>query len=330
MSDFVDLVTLACFVCVLIVGVMLMVAQNLRQQRPAALVRARMTAAFRLPQAAGEPAAPGAALAAGARPFAHAAAQHALGRWLDARLARLATVAHPHGLRIVIATALVSAALAFAASSLAPLPGVVRVLLVPALPAFAVVRVYRLLVERFRRGFLTALPDAIDLIVRAVRAGVPVAHVIPTAARECPAPLAREFGRMGDALQVGMGFDEVLNAAMRRIQIADFSFFCVCLLLQRETGGQLGETLENLAGIVRTRREIRQKTRALTAESRITTKILAAVPVVVLGLLWQVNRAYVSLLFDTAAGRHLLAFSVVSISLGLVFINRMANLDTSR
>jgi len=329
MNDFVDLVTLACFVCVLIVGVMLMVAQNLRQQRPPALIRARMAAAFRLPQAAGD-AGEGAALAARARPFAHAATRYAPGRWLDARRARLATVAHPHGLRIVVATALVSVALACAAASLAPLPDFARWLLVPGLPALAVARVYRLLVERFRRGFLAALPDAIDLIVRAVRAGVPVAHVIPTVARECPPPLAREFGRMGDALQVGMGFDEVLNAAMRRIQIADFSFFCVCLLLQRETGGQLGETLDNLAGIVRARREIRQKTRALTAESRITTKILAAVPVVVLGALWQVNRAYVSLLFDTSAGRHLFAFSVASIGIGLVVIHRMANLDTSR
>jgi len=328
MSDFIDLVTVACFVCVLIAGVMLMVVQNLRGQRPDAVIHARMAAAFSPPDAPSTP--DGAPLAARLHPFAHAAARHAGGRWIDARLARLRTVAHRHGPRIVVATALASVALAFAILAFVPLPGFVRPLLVLGLPALAVERVYRLLVERFRRGFLATLPDAIDLIVRAVRAGVPVTHVIPTVASECPQPLAREFGRMGDALQVGMEFDAVLETAMRRIQIADFSFFCVCLLLQRETGGQLGETLENLAGIVRSRREIRQKTRALTAESRITTKILAAVPVVVLGMLWEVNRAYVSVLLDTATGRHLFAFSVASIVLGLVVINRMANLDTSR
>ena len=68
---------------------------------------------------------------------------------------------------------------------------------------------------------------------------------------------------MSDSLQVGRDLEEVLAVAMRRIEIADFSFFCVCLLLQRETGGQLGETLENLSSIVRTRREVRQKTKAL-------------------------------------------------------------------
>lgn len=328
MSDFVDLVTVACFVCVLIVGVMLMVAQNLRRQQPDAVIHARMAAVFARPDAS--PAAAGAAVAAASQLLAEPVSKNAGGRWIDARLARLRTVAHQHGLRIVVATALASLALAFAISSIAPLPGFVRPLVVVGLPVFAVMRVYRLLVERFRRGFLATLPDAIDLIVRAARAGMPVAHVIPTVANECPQPLAREFGRMGDALQVGMEFGEVLQSAMRRVQIADFSFFCICLLLQRETGGQLGETLDNLAGIVRTRREIRQKTRALTGEARITTKILVAVPVLVLGLLWMANRAYVRVLFDTPSGQHLFAFSVASIVIGFFVINRMANLDTSR
>ena len=135
---------------------------------------------------------------------------------------------------------------------------------------------------------------------------------------------------MGDALQVGMDLEEVLNAAMKRVQIADFSFFCVCLLLQRETGGQLGETLENLAGIVRSRREIRQKTRALTAESRITVKILAAVPVFIGGFLYVSNRAYIEVLFYTQTGNYVLMASVISIIVGIVIINKIGNLDTSR
>ncbi len=135
-------------------------------------------------------------------------------------------------------------------------------------PGFLVVRSYNFLVARFRQRFLDGFPALIDLIVRAVRAGVPVTHVIHSASSEVNEPLRTEFRIMGDSLQVGLDLEEVLAVAVERIGIADFSFFCVCLLLQRETGGQLGETLENLSGIVRTRREIRQKTKALTPVRR--------------------------------------------------------------
>jgi Flp pilus assembly protein TadB len=101
-------------------------------------------------------------------------------------------------------------------------------------------------------------------------------------------------------------------------------------LLQRETGGQLGETLENLSSIVRTRREIRQKTRALTGEARITTKILAAIPVIIMGSMYALNRSYLMVLFNTETGNNLLTFGVVSIVMGLIVIGKMSKLDTSR
>jgi tight adherence protein B len=135
---------------------------------------------------------------------------------------------------------------------------------------------------------------------------------------------------MADSLQVGLDLEEVLTVATRRIEIADFSFFCVCLLLQRETGGQLGETLENLSGIVRTRREIRQKTKALTGEARITTKILAAIPVVIMLSMYAVNRPYLMVLFNTESGQKLLTFAVISIVIGMIVISKISRLDTSR
>ncbi len=128
----------------------------------------------------------------------------------------------------------------------------------------------------------------------------------------------------------GLDLEEVLAVAVKRIEIADFSFFCVCLLLQRETGGQLGETLENLAGIVRTRREIRQKTKALTGEARITTKILAAIPIVIMLSMYGLNRDYLMVLFETAPGQKLLTFGAISIVIGLIVIGKMSKLDTSR
>ncbi|TCF97425.1 hypothetical protein BZM26_31450 [Paraburkholderia strydomiana] len=101
-------------------------------------------------------------------------------------------------------------------------------------------------------------------------------------------------------------------------------------MLQRETGGQLGETLENLAGIVRTRREIRQKTKALTAEARITTKILGAIPIVIIASMSALNPSYVAILFDTDSGQKLMTFAAISVVFGIGFINRISKLDTSR
>jgi Flp pilus assembly protein TadB len=135
---------------------------------------------------------------------------------------------------------------------------------------------------------------------------------------------------MGDALQVGLDLDEVLSTAAKRIGIADFSFFCVCLKLQRETGGQLGETLENLAGIVRSRREIRQKTRALTGEARITTRILAVIPPLILLLMFLINRSYVMVLFQTPTGTKILTYAVVSVVIGVALITKMSKLNTMR
>ena len=231
---------------------------------------------------------------------------------------------------MVLVSAALAELLAIAMAYFMPLPGYVKPLLMVGLPLVGTHMSYSFLVERFKRRFLDGFPDLIDMIVRAVRAGIPVPQVISSAVDECPEPLRHEFKLLGDGLKLGMDLEQVLIVAIRRIEIADFSFFCVCLLLQRETGGQLGETLENLASIVRTRREIRQKTTALTGEARITTKILAAIPIIIISLLYALNRAYVLVLFDTPTGKKLLTFAAISVVLGIWVINKMSKLDTSR
>ncbi|VBT48493.1 type II secretion system protein [Burkholderia pseudomallei] len=177
-------------------------------------------------------------------------------------------------------------------------------------------------------GFAPWLP--LDLIIRAVRAGIPVAQAIGTAGRESEEPVRATFRAMGDALRVGADLKDVLEQQAERLQLADFSFFGVCLVLQRETGGNLTETLENLSGIIRTRRDIRMKTRALTAEGRIASKIIAAVPFAIAGFLFVVNRPYVNLLFHTRAGHKMLILAAVLLTVGLAMIRKIANLDTSR
>ncbi|OMQ98858.1 pilus assembly protein, partial [Burkholderia pseudomallei] len=202
--------------------------------------------------------------------------------------------------------------------------------LAAALAAGAARAAHRIAIGRFKQRFLSVFPDALDLIIRAVRAGIPVAQAIGTAGRESEEPVRATFRAMGDALRVGADLKDVLEQQAERLQLADFSFFGVCLVLQRETGGNLTETLENLSGIIRTRRDIRMKTRALTAEGRIASKIIAAVPFAIAGFLFVVNRPYVNLLFHTRAGHKMLILAAVLLTVGLAMIRKIANLDTSR
>ncbi|QIE29903.1 Type II secretion system (T2SS), protein F (plasmid) [Caballeronia sp. SBC1] len=324
--NFVDLVTVASFASVIVLGVMVLTVQDLRSKQPEARIRARMADGFSLQRQ--QPIAKDAEQTADL--FNVTRENNAFSRWSGPKLARLRTVAGAKGVRIVIAAAIGGELVAMLMARFMPLPGFVPPLLLVGLPVLAGMRAYSFLVERFRRQFLDGFPDLIDLLVRGVRAGVPVTQMISAATEELPEPLRREFKLMGDSLQIGLDLETVLAAAVQRIEIADFSFFCVCVMLQRETGGQLGETLENLAAIVRTRREIRQKTRALTGEARITTKILSAIPVVVMVVMSLTNDSYLPVLLGTPAGQKLLTYAVISVVVGIFIITKMSKLDTSR
>ncbi|RDU99694.1 type II secretion system F family protein [Trinickia dinghuensis] len=250
--------------------------------------------------------------------------------WLRAKRQRIETIAGRAGVRNIIAVALLAGLVDFVGGALAGLPLWARTLgaLVSALIALRAT--YLIIIKRFKQRFLAVFPDTLDLIIRAVRAGIPAVQAICTAGVESEEPVRSTFRTMGDALLVGAEIKDVLEQAAERLQLADFSFFAVCLVLQRETGGNLAETLENLAAIVRTRRDIRAKTKALTAEGRISSKIISGVPFFIMGFLYLVNRPYITLLFDTRAGHKMLVLAAVLLTIGLSLIRKIANLDTSR
>lgn len=178
-------------------------------------------------------------------------------------------------------------------------------------------------IARRRREFLELLPEAIDLIVRSVRAGIPVSTAISLVGTEVAEPVGGEFQRLSDALSIGVDFKEALERAADRILLPDFDFFVVCLGIQRETGGQLAETLMNLSEILRRRKEVRRKLKALTAEGRTSAKIVGAIPLVAGLGLFAINPNYTRRLLDDPTGNQLLLVSVVSVSLGMFVINRM-------
>lgn len=231
------------------------------------------------------------------------------------------------GLRGIALAALAAAAMVGIGAHMAGAAPWVSALLAVLAGAAGGVVGFKIMVRRYRQAFLTGLPDALDLMIRAVRAGVPVVHAIMTAGKELPYPVGREFRLMGDALRLGMDQQDVMDAASARIGIPDFRFFVVCLQLQRETGGPLADTLENLSAIIRARREVRLKTRALTAQGRAASKIIALVPFFIMGTLKLVGADYLDVLFDTARGQRLFGLALTMIVVGLVTIARMSKLE---
>ncbi|CAE6763069.1 type II secretion system F family protein [Paraburkholderia haematera] len=243
---------------------------------------------------------------------------------------RVRAVSGSGGMRaisVVAAAAFIASLIGTSFASMTPL---VRLLISVGIAGIAVRAAYRWLVARFRRRFLAGFPDTLDLVIRAVRAGIPVVQAISTAGVESEEPVRATFRTMGDALLVGAELKDVLQQAAARLQISDFSFFSVCLILQRETGGNLGDTLENLSAIVRSRRDIRAKSKALTAEGRLASKMIAAVPFTLMAFLYIVNRPYLETLTHTHAGHKILTLAAVLLTIGLWMINKISNLDTSR
>ena len=193
--------------------------------------------------------------------------------------------------------------------------------LVIGLSAVAAVAAARYLLRfaqlRYQRRFLDAFPDAIDLIVRAVKAGLPALDAIDLAAREVAAPVGTEFQKVLDDTRIGVAMADALNHAADRIRVPDFRFFVASLVLQRRTGGGLAETLVNLSTLIRQRRALRLKARALTAESKASATLISIMPFIAGAGLYLVKPDMMSLLFVDHRGRFLLGVAVASLLLGI-------------
>ena len=188
-------------------------------------------------------------------------------------------------------------------------------------PAFLV----RVLQSRYQRQFLNAFPDALDLIVRAVRAGLPAPEAMELVTREIQPPVGSEFQRMLDEMRIGIDMEEALRAAADRISVPDFQFFVVSLLLQQQTGGGIAETLANLSTIIRQRKALRQKARALSAEAKASAAIVATMPFIAGIGLFLTNRELMSVMFFDPRGRFMLGIAFASMLLGIAAMKALLN-----
>lgn len=323
-----DVVALGAFFVIVIAGLAVRTLRAMARQRPASRIQSRV-AAFRDPRDGAKPKRaekPRHELLHKRFSASDQAVLAAFTAWRE----RVRTVAGTNGMRTLGLAAAAAFIVCFVGSSFLGLSALLRLAASVGVAFVALRSAYAWMVASFRQRFLNQFPDTLDLIIRAVRAGIPVVQAVCTAGVESEEPVRATFRSMGDALLVGAELKDVLELAAQRLQLADFSFFTVCLILQRETGGNLGDTLENLASIVRTRRDIRAKSKALTAEGRLASKMIAAVPFVMFAFMFLVDRAYVELLTNTRAGHKILVTAAALMTVGLWMIRKISNLDTSR
>lgn len=169
--------------------------------------------------------------------------------------------------------------------------------------------------RRADRLFSELLPDGIDMVVRIVRAGMPVGAAVRAVGQEGNPPLSTTFSQVADQASIGVPFDEALSRIAAAIGNADFRFFAVAVALQQMTGGNLAATLETLSTIIRRRRAVLLKAHAASAEVRMSATVLGAIPIVVLGALLLVAPTYLQPLFSDWRGNVILgiaAFLLVS------------------
>ena len=166
------------------------------------------------------------------------------------------------------------------------------------------------------------LPDAVGLIVRAVRVGVPVSEALRGVAKECPEPTSIEFTRLVNDLAMGSQMEKALKEMADRNDLPEYGFFAAALSLQAQTGGGLAETLELLADVARKRVAMQARGYALSSEARTSSLILAGLPFVTGGAIYLVNPAYMGLLFFDPTGQMVLGIAILSLATG-VFVMRM-------
>lgn len=185
----------------------------------------------------------------------------------------------------------------------------------------------RYLGRRRRKKFTDQFAGAVDVIVRGVEYGLPVNDCFGMIARESPDPVGHEFRLILESIRLGMTMEEALDRAEDRISTPEFKFFATVLSIQRETGGNLAETLSNLSKVLRDRHRMLGKIRALSSEARASAAIIGSLPIGVGALLFVVNTAYITLLFTERLGNWMIAGGVLIMTIGTLVMKKMVSFE---
>jgi tight adherence protein B len=173
------------------------------------------------------------------------------------------------------------------------------------------------------KRFMEIFPDTIDMVIRMLRAGLPITAAVRAVGEEAPPPVSQVFTNLADKMAIGITFEDALAAAGQLIGLTDFQFFTVAITLQRATGGNLATTLDILSDLMRKRRAARLKAKATTGEVRMSAYVLGAIPLLIIGGLFIITPDYLQPLFVDPRGKIILAVAATSMLIGFATIRQM-------
>jgi tight adherence protein B len=182
-------------------------------------------------------------------------------------------------------------------------------------------------IKRRMKKFVTLLPEALDLIVRGIRSGLPATEALKTIGEELEDPVGTEFRQVTDQMKIGVAMDEAMWATAKRLAIPEFNFLVISLSIQQETGGNLAEILEKLSDMVRRREQMRLKVKAMSSEARASAMIIGSLPFIMAGVISFVNPGYMNTLFTDPRGWVMIGMGLTSLLVGLGVMSKMVRFE---
>jgi len=189
------------------------------------------------------------------------------------------------------------------------------------IPRFVVAK----LTKRRQKKFTAEFANAIDVIVRGVKSGLPLNECLGIIARESPSPIKEEFQEVVEHQRVGVPLQECFERMMLRMPLPEVKFFGIVIGIQAQAGGNLSEALGNLSGVLRDRKRMELKVKALSAEAKASAAVLAALPFIVMGMVYITTPEYIMLLFRLKTGQFLLMIAAVWMTCGVLIMRKMIN-----
>src|SRR5262252_6806287 len=181
--------------------------------------------------------------------------------------------------------------------------------------------------KRREKAFLKALPDAVDVIVRGIKAGLPLFESIKVVAADAPDPLRSEFSAIIETQAIGMPLGDACARLYERMPLPEANFFGIVVAIQQKSGGNLSEALGNLSKVLRDRKKMAEKIQAMSMEAKASAVIIAALPFAVMILVYISSPNYISLLWTHSIGQLMLVGCVIWMSMGVFVMKKMINFD---
>ena len=182
-------------------------------------------------------------------------------------------------------------------------------------------------IKRRTSQFIAKFPDAIDLLVRGLRSGLPVTETLAVVAQEVPGPVGIEFKGIIERIKIGRTMEESMQVSADRLNIAEFNFFTITLAIQRETGGNLAETLSNLSDVLRKRSQMKLKIKAMSSESKASAYIVGSLPFLVFFMIFWINPSYIGAFFIDQRLIVIGLGGLIWMGLGVFIMSRMVSFE---